>query len=163
MKIRDSEKEEVTDSANSQKNSILIDFSATKKSLPDAPEKPQKRTFTYLRHLILFALVKGPQTINQISINSGINWKTAESHLTHLTGKGLIAILYQTPYLKIYQLTEKGGQYLNFLKQRYQKAHIHQVNIEDNEELAAVIKEFAVAWHRSEGLIQQASQRGGYP
>ena len=109
-----------------------------------------KRTFLYLRHLILIALLKGPQTINQISINSGINWKTAENHLTHLTGKGLIALLYQTPYLKIYQLTDKGKQYLEYVKEKYQKEHIHHVDFENAENLNGMIKEFALVWHRNE-------------
>lgn len=125
-----------------------VNIASVKETNAD-PEK-SKRTFLYLRHLILIALLKGPQTINQISINSGINWKTAENHLTHLTGKGLIALLYQTPYLKIYQLTDKGRQYLEYVKQKYQKEHIHHVDLENAENLSGVIKEFAVVWHRNE-------------
>ena len=46
----------------------------------------KKRTFGELRHLILANLLTGQQTTNQISIKTGINWRTVELHLTFLIG-----------------------------------------------------------------------------
>ena len=49
-----------------------------------------RRTFKQIRHLILVSLYSGRKTINQISNNIGVNWKTVENHITHLVGKALI-------------------------------------------------------------------------
>jgi len=177
MKNKESAEKESRDSLTSNKNAIsgaakgaaiIADNYAVNNAASNASnesDKSQKRTFSYLRHLILIALLKGPQTINQISINSGINWKTAENHLTHLTGKGLIALLYQTPYLKIYQLTDKGKQYLDFVKQKYQKSHIHHVDFENAESLNTLEKEFALLCHiNSNGYPGNSSNNpGGRP
>ena len=40
-------------------------------------------------------LTKGRMTINQIAIDSGINWRTVEKHLTYLIGKKLDEMLKQ--------------------------------------------------------------------
>lgn len=103
---------------------------------------PRKRTFSYLRHLILISMVKGPQSINQVSNLSGINWKTVENHMVHLMGKGLVKIAYNTPYIKIYDLTDDGKKYLHFLKQRYQKSHINLVEIDQLDDLKDIQREF---------------------
>jgi len=102
----------------------------------------KKRTFSYLRHLILISMVKGPQSINQVSNVSGINWRTVENHMVHLMGKGLIKIAYNTPYIRIYDLTEDGKKYLQFLKQRYQKTHIKNVDIESLDDIKDMQREF---------------------
>jgi len=71
-----------------------------------------KRTFTEIRDLILLSLASGQKTINQISINTSINWKTVESHLTHLTGKSLVKEVFSSSYVRVYELTAFGKDYL---------------------------------------------------
>ena len=41
-------------------------------------------------------------------MDTGINWKTVEKHLTYLLGKKLIEEVYNSDYLRIFDLTDKG-------------------------------------------------------
>ena len=67
-----------------------------------------KRTFSDLRRLILEELMQGKKTVNQLSTESGINWKTVDNHLTYLVGKGFVRIVFSSSYVKIFELTEAG-------------------------------------------------------
>jgi predicted transcriptional regulator len=67
-----------------------------------------RRTFSTLRNSIMLALSKGTKTINQISTETGINWRTVELHLTYLVGKGLAKEVFNSSYVRIYALTELG-------------------------------------------------------
>ncbi|HLG23304.1 MAG TPA: ArsR family transcriptional regulator [Candidatus Nanoarchaeia archaeon] len=71
-----------------------------------------KRTFTELREIILLSLSKGQKTINQISSETGINWKTVENHLVHLVGKGLTREVVSSPYVRIFELSAFGKDHL---------------------------------------------------
>ena len=71
-----------------------------------------KRTFTEIRDLILLGLASGQKTINQISINTAINWKTVENHLVYLTGKSLVKEVFSSSYVRVYELTAFGKDYL---------------------------------------------------
>jgi len=71
-----------------------------------------KRTFSDLRRLILEELMQGKKTVNQLSTKSGINWKTVDNHLIWLTGKGFVQIVFSSPYVKIFEITEKGKEEL---------------------------------------------------
>jgi DNA-binding transcriptional ArsR family regulator len=71
-------------------------------------KKEKKRTFEELRKNIIIDLDSGKKTINQISMDTGINWKTVEKHLTYLLGKKLIEEVYNSDYLRIFDLTDKG-------------------------------------------------------
>ena len=71
-----------------------------------------KRTFSDLRKIILESLIHGKKTVNQISSDSGINWKTVDNHLIWLTGKGYVQIVFSSPYVKIFEITEKGKEEL---------------------------------------------------
>ena len=70
----------------------------------------QKRTFDILRKKILHAMKEGQKTVNQISTESGINWKTVDRHIVHLIGKGFVSIVFESRYVKIYELSEKGSE-----------------------------------------------------
>ncbi len=72
----------------------------------------QKRKFIDIRNSILLSLASGQKTINQISIEAGINWKTVERHLTHLIGKGWVREVFSSAYVRIYELTAFGKDYL---------------------------------------------------
>jgi PAS domain S-box-containing protein len=69
---------------------------------------PKKRTFESIRFLILASLMKKRKTINQISKDIGVNWKTVENHLTHLAGKKLIHEIFSSKYVRIFEITEHG-------------------------------------------------------
>jgi predicted ArsR family transcriptional regulator len=76
----------------------------------------KKRRFSELREIILNNLSKGRKTVNQISQETGINWKTVDNHLIYLVGKGMAAVVYSSPYVKIFELSESGKEYLEARK-----------------------------------------------
>ncbi len=67
-----------------------------------------KRTFYEIRQLILRALSRGQQTINQISKSTGINWRTAKQHLEFLEKNGDVTEVVSSEYVRIFRLTEQG-------------------------------------------------------
>ena len=71
-----------------------------------------KRTFIEIRNSILTSLASGQKTINQISSEAFINWKTVERHLTYLIGKGWVREAFSSPYVRIFELTAFGKDYL---------------------------------------------------
>ena len=75
-----------------------------------------RRTFKELRQAILIALLSGQQTTNGISINTGINWRTAEAHLSFLTEKGFVAEVLKLRYVRIFKLTPIGEEHAKFLQ-----------------------------------------------
>lgn len=76
----------------------------------------EKRTFEEIRHLLLLELSKGKKTLNQLAKESGINWKTTDNHITYLIGKGLAEEIFSSPYVRIFEITEKGMDYAKLLK-----------------------------------------------
>lgn len=75
-----------------------------------------KRRFSDLRDLILKNLDTGKKTVNQLSSESGINWKTVDNHLIYLVGKGMVEVVFSSPYVKIFELTEQGKEYIEQIK-----------------------------------------------
>ncbi len=75
-----------------------------------------KRRFSDLRDLILKNLDTGKKTVNQLSSDSGINWKTVDNHLIYLVGRGMVEVVFSSPYVKIFELTEQGKEYLEQIK-----------------------------------------------
>jgi len=71
-----------------------------------------KRTFIEIRNSILLSLASGQKTINQISSEAQVNWKTVERHLIYLTGKGWVREVFSSAYVRIYELTAFGKDYL---------------------------------------------------
>ncbi len=67
-----------------------------------------KRTFYELRQLILRELSTGQRTINRLSKNTGINWRTASEHLEFLEKNGDVAEVVSSEYVRIFRLTEQG-------------------------------------------------------
>ena len=72
----------------------------------------KKRTFIEIRNSILLSLASGQKTINQISSEAQVNWKTVERHLIYLTGKGWVREVFSSAYVRIYELTAFGKDYL---------------------------------------------------
>ncbi len=67
-----------------------------------------KRTFYELRQLILRELSNGQQTINALSKNAGINWRTSNEHLEFLAKNGDVTEVVSSEYVRIFRLTEQG-------------------------------------------------------
>ncbi len=77
---------------------------------------PKKRNFIEIRELILKSLSTGRKTVNELSKDSGINWKTVDNHLVYLLGKGMVTEVFSSPYVKIYEINDKGREYLGAKK-----------------------------------------------
>ena len=71
-----------------------------------------KRPFLEIRNSILLSLASGQKTINYISIETQINWKTVERHLVYLVGRGWAREAFSSAYVRIFELTEFGKDYL---------------------------------------------------
>ena len=71
-----------------------------------------KRTFIKIRDSILISLASGQKTINQVSNEAQINWKTVERHLIYLIGKGWVREVFSSAYLRVFELTAFGKDYL---------------------------------------------------
>jgi predicted transcriptional regulator len=82
-----------------------------------------KRRFNELRDIILANLNTGRKTVNQISSETGINWKTVDNHLIYLVGKGMAQIVFSSPYVKIFELTEIGKEYIEHQKAGKKEVH----------------------------------------
>ena len=81
-------------------------------SIPNAVRE-SKRTFLQLREKILINLLNGRKTINQISTETGINWKTADNHVIYLAGRGFAREVFSSPYVKIFEITDRGLEQLS--------------------------------------------------
>lgn len=80
----------------------------------------KRRTFEELRLAILQCLAKQQMTINQLATYAGINWKTVENHLTHLLGKGFVREVFKSNYVRIFETTPLGKEYLITAKSQIQ-------------------------------------------
>ncbi len=69
-----------------------------------------KRTFVEIRRNLLSSMKNGKKTINQLASVAGVNWKTTQRHLIFLMGKGFVHEVFSSPYVKIYDLTDKGKE-----------------------------------------------------
>lgn len=80
--------------------------------LPPPAERNPKRTFMELRNSILSAMRAGRKTVNQLSKDTGINWKTVDNHLIWLKGRGYVRDVFTSKYVKIFELTNEGRAFL---------------------------------------------------
>ena len=71
-----------------------------------------KRTFKHIRKEILLCMARGQMTINEVSNCAKINWKTVDNHLIYLTGRGLVREVLNSAYVRIYELTDEGKNFL---------------------------------------------------
>ena len=93
----------------------------------------KKRTFRELRFIILLTLLSGQQTTNQISIRTSINWRTVESHLTFLVGKGLVNEVFKSEYVRIFKLTDQGEKHAGSLMEREKKTGEEKIGKKEQE------------------------------
>ena len=85
-----------------------------------------KRTFEDIRTLILLSLASGQKTINQISNETKVNWRTVSNHLVHLSGKTLVREAFSSSYVRIFELTAFGKDHLR-------KNGVDESSIADNK------------------------------
>lgn len=89
--------------------------------------KEPKRTFIEIRDIIFLTLGDGRKTINQISNESGVNWRTVEKHLTYLIGKRYVCEVFSSEYVRIFELTEVGLEYFSGMQARALQKHVKKV------------------------------------
>src|SRR3989344_8308903 len=82
--------------------------SAIKKTI-----RQTRRTFRDIRNHLLAVLKEEPRTVNQLATHTAINWKTVESHLNYLKGKGCVREIFSSKYVRIFEITKLGKQIQN--------------------------------------------------
>ena len=90
-------------------------------------EKREKRTFGKIRQKILLSLSDDKKTINEISRKSDINWRTVENHLTYLSGRGLVNEAFSSEYVRIFEITEEGEEFVKRMDGEYNKKILREV------------------------------------
>lgn len=88
----------------------------------DAGKLKIKRTFVELRLRILIALADSNRTINDLSVRTGINWRTVELHLTYLLGKKFVEEIFSSQYVRIFGITARGREHLALSRERIRTA-----------------------------------------
>ncbi len=88
----------------------LAEIKSAKNIITHIRKKQQikKRSFIQIRKRILSELLEGERTINELSIRTNTNWRTVESHLVYLVGRGLIKEVFSSEYVRIFRITELG-------------------------------------------------------
>ena len=75
------------------------------------PSGGHKRSFDEIRIKLLKTLAENKkQTMNELAVNSGLCWKTVKTHIIYLKGKGFAKEVLSTPYVRIFEVTEKGEE-----------------------------------------------------
>lgn len=95
----------------------------------------KKRTFLLLRAFILKSLSTGVKTINQIAKEQNINWKTVELHLTFLAGKGYAKEIFNSQYVRIFEITENGRGYISTVEENFKANNSELTKKEDRIQL----------------------------
>jgi len=75
----------------------------------------KKRTFKQIRLSIILALSRGQKTTNQLAKICKASWKTVDSHIIYLIGRGLVSEVFSCEYVKIFELTSQGKEHLERL------------------------------------------------
>lgn len=70
----------------------------------------KKRDFGVIRNSILKELSKGEKTLNQISKDTKINWKTVDNHVIFLAANEMVEEVFSSSYVRIYRLSKKGQE-----------------------------------------------------
>lgn len=81
------------------------------------PTKPTcirqtRRSFADIRFDLLQAISTGRTTVNDLSKRTEINWKTVDNHLIYLCGRGWAEKVYDSPNIKIFDITQEGSEHL---------------------------------------------------
>lgn len=88
---------------------------------PNSNNRSKRRSFDGIRIEILSVLAMGRLTVNEISRRTEINWKTVDNHLVYLCGRGWAQKVFDSPSIKIFELTEDG-------KERIERTILREAN-----------------------------------
>ena len=91
--------------------------------------KEHKRTFNVIRDIIVLTIGDEKKTINQISTDSGVNWRTVEKHLTFLIGKKLVSEIFSSEYVRIFELTNNGREHAGIIKKENRDKYLIKESI----------------------------------
>lgn len=80
--------------------------------------RSKRRSFDWIRNEILSVLAMGRVTVNEISKKTEINWKTVDNHLVYLCGRGWAAKVFDSPSIKIFELTDEGREHIERTRRR---------------------------------------------
>ena len=83
-----------------------------------------KRTFSEIRHLLLQELCHGQQTINQLSLKAGVNWRTVQLHLEFLSIKEYVKEVVSSEYVRIFEITPKGKEHAGLESRKKQTTRV---------------------------------------
>ena len=71
-----------------------------------------KRAFPKIRKALLKSLASGSKNINELSKAAGVNWRTTRNHLIYLTGMGYVKPVFNSPQVRIVEITERAMEAL---------------------------------------------------
>lgn len=83
--------------------------------------RPPRRSFDGIRFDLLEALNEKRTTVNELSKKTKINWKTVDNHLVYLCGRGWAEKVFDSPTIKIFEITETGKDRLDLLNLRKER------------------------------------------
>jgi len=105
---------------------------------PNSNHRAKRRSFDGIRIEILSVLAMGRVTVNEISRRTEINWKTVDNHLVYLCGRGWAQKVFDSPSIKIFELTEEG-------KERIERTLLREANAKSRIQTRSEIKAAATA------------------
>ena len=67
-----------------------------------------KRRYSKIRRALLKTLAAGQKNTSELATISKVNWKTTRNHLIFLIGMGYVRRVFDSPQVRIIEITEKG-------------------------------------------------------
>jgi predicted transcriptional regulator len=71
-----------------------------------------KRPYCKIRRSLLKTLATGQKNTNELAKISNVNWKTTRNHIIFLVGMGYARRVFDSPQVKIVEITDKGANAL---------------------------------------------------
>jgi len=118
--IKDNAVTQIRFAIREAKTTWIGDIEDKKDVMISTKSNGSKRTFDEIRLSILYSLLKGQRTINQIAGDTNINWKTVEKHLTFLLGKDFVNEIFKSEYVRIFELTQDGRSHISSALEKMQ-------------------------------------------
>lgn len=70
--------------------------------------KMGKRRYKEIRISLLRGLAGGQKNLNELSKVAKVNWRTTRNHMIYLVGIGYAKMVFSSPQVKIYEITQRG-------------------------------------------------------
>jgi hypothetical protein len=68
----------------------------------------KKRSFPKIRKALLVGLSGGQKNLHELSKSSKVNWRTTRNHLIYLAGMGYAREVFNSPQVRIFEITDTG-------------------------------------------------------